>query len=134
MNCSICKTNEREYTWQPELDPAFYLPGSHIRGFMTVPVCDACKEKIKQGETVQFVYKQQEYRANLKTLEKIEQPAEEDESPIYPDFESAWPALERGERVRIEMQPFKIDPWLVQKAIDLQHKERFEEWRSTQDE
>ena len=98
---------------------------------MTVPVCDTCIEKIKQGETVQFVYKNQEYKASLNALEKVEA-SKEEEDPIYPDFESAWPALERGERVRIEMEPFQIDPWLVQKALDLQSQERLEEWRQKQ--
>lgn len=61
MKCSICKQRERDMIWQPELQSSFYLPGYHVRGFMAVPVCEACKEKIKQGETVQFVYKKQEY-------------------------------------------------------------------------
>lgn len=139
MKCSICKQNERDYTWQPELDPAFYLPGSHIRGFMTVPICSECVEKVKSGETVIFTYKKEIYRGGLNSFQKVKsflhisEPTEEDESPIYPDFESAWPALERGERVRIEMQPFEIDPWLVQKAIDLQQQERFEEWKNREE-
>jgi transcription antitermination factor NusG len=50
---------------------------------------------------------------------------------IYPDWESAQEAMDRGETVRIEMGPFKIDPALVQLALDLQAKERMEEWRKT---
>jgi hypothetical protein len=88
-------------------------------------------ETVKLGATVRFTYRKQEYRASLRTIENIEKPAEEDEIPIYPDFDSAWPALERGETVRIEMQPFKVDPWLVQKALDLQVQERLEQWKET---
>lgn len=89
-------------------------------------------ETVKLGATVHFTYKQQEYRASLRALERIEKPAKEDEIPIYPDFESAWSALERGETVRIEIEPVKIDPWLVQKALDLQAQERLEQWRQQQ--
>ena len=127
--CAICKNNPQDYTWQPELDNAFYLPGSHIRGFMTVPICSGCMETVKLGVSVRFIYRKQEYRASLRSLEKIEKL---EEIPIYPDLDSAQPALERGETVRIEMEPFKIDPWLVQKALDLQAQERLEQWRQQQ--
>lgn len=55
------------------------------------------------------------------------------EPKMYPDWESAQEALDRGETVRIEMAPFKIDPALVQLALDLQAKERLEEWRKMQE-
>ena len=48
---------------------------------------------------------------------------------IYPDWVSAQEALDRGETVRIEMQPCEIDPTLVWLALDLQAKERLAEWR-----
>jgi hypothetical protein len=37
--------------------------------------------------------------------------------------------LDAGEAVQIEVEPFQIAPQLVQTAIDLQHKARFEEWK-----
>lgn len=40
--------------------------------------------------------------------------------------------LDAGESIQIEVEPFRIDPWLVQKAIDLQHQERFEQWQREQ--
>lgn len=55
-----------------------------------------------------------------------------DEPKMYPNWESAQEAMDRGETVRIEMEPFQIDPALVQLAIDLQHKERFEQWQDWQ--
>lgn len=55
-----------------------------------------------------------------------------EEPKTYPDWESAQEAMDRGETVRIEMEPFQIDPALVQLALDLQYKERFEEWRESQ--
>lgn len=55
------------------------------------------------------------------------------EPKMYPDWESAQEALDRGETVRIEMEPFKIDPALVQLALDLQAKERMEEWHKLQE-
>lgn len=51
------------------------------------------------------------------------------EPKIYPDLTSAQEALNRGETVRIEMEPFQIDPALVQLALDLLAKERLEEWK-----
>jgi hypothetical protein len=53
-----------------------------------------------------------------------------DEPKTYPDLASAQEAMDRGETVRIEMEPFTIDPALVQLAIDLQYKERFEQWKA----
>ena len=39
--------------------------------------------------------------------------------------------LDDGQRIQIEMEPFQIDPWLVQKAIDLQYQDRLEQWKQT---
>jgi hypothetical protein len=78
QKCAICKTNQQDYLWQPQLE-SFYLPGYQARGrFITVPVCNDCKEKIKQGESVQFVYKHQQYQASLKSLETTELPKKEE--------------------------------------------------------
>ena len=49
------------------------------------------------------------------------------EDTIYPDLVSVQEALDRGETVRIEMQPLTIDSALVQLAQDLQDKERLEQ-------
>ena len=47
--------NETDYIWQPDLDTdAFYRPGYHIRGYLAIRVCEECREKIIQGEVVQF--------------------------------------------------------------------------------
>lgn len=129
MKCSICKQNSRDWTWQPELG-SFYTPGNHIRGFMTVPCCDTCRDKIKLGETVSFVYKHQEYRANASALVSVEA---RDKAQIYPDIESAQAALDRGEWVQIAVKPFTLDPALIQEALDLQYKERFEEWKNREE-
>jgi hypothetical protein len=51
---------------------------------------------------------------------------------IYPDLASAQAALDRGETVRIEMQPFVIDPALVQLAQDLQDQERLQQFQADQ--
>jgi hypothetical protein len=72
---------------------------------------------------------------NHKLIHTYERPAPTEaqkEDPIYPDFESAQEALDRGERVRITMEPFEIDPQLIQKALDLQSQDRLEEWKRTQ--
>lgn len=41
--------------------------------------------------------------------------------------------LDDGQSIQIEVEPFKVDPWLVQKAIDLQAQERLEQWRQQQE-
>ena len=51
------------------------------------------------------------------------------EPKIYNSFEEAQEALDRGETVRIVVEPFRIDPALIQLALDLQAKERLEEWK-----
>lgn len=56
-----------------------------------------------------------------------------EETKMYPDWESAEEAMNRGETVRIEMPPLKIDPYLVQLALDLQYKERLDQWRKMQE-
>jgi len=65
MKCQICKENEKEWSWQPDLK-SFYLPGNHIRGSIAIAVCNACREKIKAGDEVRYTYKGQEYIANEK--------------------------------------------------------------------
>lgn len=40
--------------------------------------------------------------------------------------------LDNGQSIQIEVEPFKVDPWLVQKALDLQAQERLEQWRKQQ--
>lgn len=40
--------------------------------------------------------------------------------------------LDDGQSIQIEVESFQVDPWLVQKAIDLQQQERFEQWRQQQ--
>lgn len=54
------------------------------------------------------------------------------ESRMYASFEEAQPALDAGLSVRIAVQPFTIDPSLLQLALDLQAKERLEEWKQQQ--
>jgi len=51
---------------------------------------------------------------------------------IYRTLEEALEALERGETVRMELGAYAIDPALVQLALDLQAKERQEEWKRQQ--
>ena len=48
---------------------------------------------------------------------------------MYNSFEEAQEALDRGETVRVVLEPFHIDPALIQLALDLQAKERMEEWK-----
>lgn len=50
-----------------------------------------------------------------------------EEEIIYRDLASAQVALDCGETVRIEIQPFEIDPQLIQIALDLQYQNRLEE-------
>ncbi len=62
--CAVCKTAEREWTWQPwgpGEGHVFTTPGSHYRGFAAIPVCDACKERIEAGAAVTFTYKRQQF-------------------------------------------------------------------------
>ena len=51
---------------------------------------------------------------------------------IYHNLEEASAALERGETVRLALDAFPIDPNLIQLALDLQQKERLEEWKRQQ--
>lgn len=55
-----------------------------------------------------------------------------EEPKTYPDLESAQEAMDRGETVRIEMEPLVIDPALLRLARHFQDKERLEEWRESQ--
>lgn len=66
----------------------------------------------------------EQFRDDLRnSLDDIE------EEKIYHSFEDAQEALDRGETVRIALPPFRVDPALVQLALDLQGKERLEEWK-----
>jgi hypothetical protein len=51
------------------------------------------------------------------------------ENRMYASFEEAQPALDAGLRVRIAVEPFAIDPSLLQLALDLQTRDRLEEWK-----
>ncbi len=48
---------------------------------------------------------------------------------IYRTLEEAKEALERGETILIPASVLNIDPKLIQLVIDIQQKERQEEWR-----
>lgn len=129
--CQICKQNERTWTWQPfgpDESPtgSFSVPGSHYRGFPTIGVCDDCKENIENGVETHYTYRGQEYIVNKKETAMPEEPK------IYKTWEEAQEAMDRGETVRVEMEPFAIDPQLVQLALDLQAKERLEQWKEQQ--
>lgn len=41
--------------------------------------------------------------------------------------------LDAGYSIQIEMEPFQIDPQLVQLAIDLQYRDRLEQWKKQQE-
>lgn len=41
--------------------------------------------------------------------------------------------LDAGATIQIDVEPFPVDPWLVQKAIDLQAQERFNQWKQAQE-
>jgi hypothetical protein len=47
-----------------------------------------------------------------------------DEPPIFASFAEAEAALDRGETVHVTMEPFPIDPQLLQRGQDLQDKEQ----------
>jgi hypothetical protein len=53
----------------------------------------------------------------------------EDTTPIYKSWEEAQEALDRGETVRIECEPFTIPVELLRLARELQDKERLQEWK-----
>jgi hypothetical protein len=55
-------------------------------------------------------------------------PEPKHEPTMYKSWEEAQPALDRGETVRIEMQPSEINPTLVQLAQDLQDREQLARW------
>ena len=61
QKCRLCKQEEREFIWQPELNYdgkfLFPFPGYHTRGFMTVGICEKCMKRIQNGETFEFTYK-----------------------------------------------------------------------------
>lgn len=51
--------------------------------------------------------------------------ADPNEPKTYPDWESAQEAMDRGETVRIH-----LDPALLQLELDLQRKGHFEMWKA----
>jgi hypothetical protein len=63
--CAVCKQESRTYLWQPELgEYALYLPGSHIRPFIAIPIGPACIERLKAGKMLSFTYRKATYHAN----------------------------------------------------------------------
>ncbi len=40
--------------------------------------------------------------------------------------------LDDGQSILIEMEPFQVDPALVQMAIDLQYRDRLKQWKQQQ--
>jgi len=57
----------------------------------------------------------------------LQYPQAADDVPLYLDLKSAQAALDRGERVKIAMQPLSIDPTHLQLAQDLQDRARIAE-------
>lgn len=124
MKCQCCKQEEAEFAWQPfgpDDDPArFALLGNHYRGFPVIRIGQNCKTAFLSGAEVSFLYKKMCYVGkDHKVQEKI-----------YPNWEEAQEAMDRGEIVHVEVEPFSIDPLLLQIAQDLQDRERLEEWKS----
>lgn len=126
--CQCCKEEEASWSWQPfgpgeDTNTAFVLPGNHYRGFPVIKVCSTCKDAFTSGDfEVEFVYKHTRYVGKDC---KVEQ-------KIYANWEAARAAMDRGETVRVEQEPFTIDPHLVQLAQGLQDKQRLEEWKQCQ--
>ncbi|GCF07341.1 hypothetical protein [Dictyobacter arantiisoli] len=56
----------------------------------------------------------------------------EKDTPIYKNFEDAQAALDRGEEVRIEVEPFTVPLDLLRLARQFQDKERLNQWRATE--
>ena len=63
--CACCR-DDAEGCWQPfgpadtPTDPtAFPRPGFHARGFPVLPLCDTCKDLLRDGARVHFQYKRQ---------------------------------------------------------------------------
>jgi hypothetical protein len=52
----------------------------------------------------------------------------EQDSPIYKNLEDAQAALDRGEAVRIEVEPFTVSLDVLRLARQFQDKERLNEW------
>lgn len=123
MKCQCCKNEEAVFAWQPfgpDTTPARYTAlGSHYRGFPVIKVCTCCKDTFTSGDEVSFVYKQTRYVGKDHKVEE----------KIYTNWKEAEEAMNRGETVRVEVEPFPIDPHLLQLAQDLQDKEKLEEWK-----
>lgn len=126
MKCQCCKQEEAEFAWQPfgpdTAAASYTLLGNHSRGFPVIEVGQACKTAFTSGNEVSFIYKNSRYVGKNRKIEV----------KIYADWTEAQAAMDRGEMVRVEVQPFPIDPCLLQLAQDLQDKERREEWKHCQ--
>ncbi len=126
MKCQCCKNEEAIWAWQPlgpDDNPASYtLLGGHYRGFPVIKVGDACKTAFTSGDEVSFLYKKTRYIGKDRKVE----------GKIYPNWEEAEAAMNRGETVRVELEPFAVDPYLIQLAQDLQDKQSLEEWKQSQ--
>jgi len=53
--CAVCKQREAVYVMQyiASSSPSFYMPGYHVRGFRTTPVCQECADKLQQPQPTQ---------------------------------------------------------------------------------
>lgn len=126
MKCQCCKKEDASWSWQPfgpgENANTFILPGDHHRGFPVVKVCTVCKNTFTSGSEVSFLYKRVRFVGKDHKVEEM----------IYPNWEEAQEAMDRGETVRVEQEPFTIDPYLLQIAQALQDKDRLEEWKKQQ--
>jgi hypothetical protein len=63
--CAVCHGNNSAMAWQPfgpgEDWKVFCLPGSHYRGFPTIPVCLDCMARINADDDVAFTYRNVPY-------------------------------------------------------------------------
>lgn len=122
--CQCCKNEEATWDWQPwgpgENANQFVLSGWFTRSFPVIKVCALCKEIFEAGDEVQFTYKKKRY---IGKDHKVEE-------KIYTNWAEGQAAMDRGETVRVECEPFSIDPQLLQIAQDLQNKERLLEWKN----
>lgn len=64
-----------------------------------------------------------------KVLAQLKMPKE---PKMYDTWEEAQEAMDRGETVRVKMEPFEIDPAFVQLAQDFQDREQLSRWLDKQ--
>lgn len=74
--CKVCNQQPYRHFWQPDFAKGttliFHRPGQHERGgFITVWICDICKDTLCNGGTLTFSYRKDTYRANSTTLERF---------------------------------------------------------------